>query len=233
METFVVVGASRGIGAAMVEALAEPGRRIIGVSRSPAFGECEGVRADLTTDEGIDAVVRAVGDGRLDALFFLGGTWEAGAFTNDYDFLRSPRAETRGVIATNLVAPILLAQALAPSLARAANGRIVLIGALSGRDGAATVEVANTASKFGLRGAAQALEKALVPLGIAVTVVNPGNVATDEVLADLAAGRMDGPAPIPLADLAATLSAVLSLSRDAGIREIDIAQRLRSVRAHG
>ncbi|MEL6198515.1 MAG: SDR family NAD(P)-dependent oxidoreductase, partial [Pseudomonadota bacterium] len=183
------------------------------------------VTADIATETGVNAVVEAVGDAVLDALLFTGGTWEAGAFTGGYRFADSPVAETRQVIGVNLIAPILLAQALAPALARSANPRILLIGSLSGRDGGATVEVANTASKFGLRGAAQALEIALREQSVAVTVLNPGNLATDEVIDDIAEGRFEDQVPIPLRDLLACIDLVLALSPDATLREIDLAQK--------
>ena len=77
------------------------------------------------------------------------------------------------VVAVNLTAPILLAQGLTPNLAQADNARIILIGSTSGLPNSATVEVANTASKFGLLGAAVALNLSLRSYGIATTVINP------------------------------------------------------------
>jgi 3-oxoacyl-[acyl-carrier protein] reductase len=223
-KNIVIAGASRGIGAAAALHLDPTTARLMAVSRTRAVAG-EWIEADLATDAGIDRVVDAVGDASLDALLYLGGTWERGAFTDAYRFLDSPPDETRHIIAVNLVAAILLAQRLAPALGRAANPRIVLIGSLSGRDGGATPEVANTASKFGLRGAAQALALSLHPLGIGVTVINPGNLATPEVETDIAEGRFGAQMPIPMADLLRTLDLVLSLSPDAVPAEIDLAQK--------
>jgi NAD(P)-dependent dehydrogenase (short-subunit alcohol dehydrogenase family) len=218
----LVVGGSRGIGAAAAVHLVAQGHDVLAVSRGPAVAGTW-VRADVTTDAGIAAIVAAVGDGALDALLYLGGTWEEGAFTDAFRFDASPPEETRRVIAANLVAPILLAQALAPALRRSANPRIVLMGALTSKDKAASPEVANTASKFGLRGAAQSLTQALPGMG--VTVVNPGNVATPEVEADIAAGRFGAQVPIPMADLLSALDFVLSCSADTTVAEIDLHQR--------
>ncbi|MGY6547848.1 MAG: SDR family NAD(P)-dependent oxidoreductase [Roseinatronobacter sp.] len=222
--TILIVGASRGIGAAAARHFGPRTRRLIAVSRTPAVAG-EWLSADLATDAGLDKVTKAVGDGPLDALLYLGGTWEQGAFTESYRFLASPTQEIRTVIAVNLIAPILLCRTLAPALRRAPNPRIVLIGALSGRDGGATPEVANTASKFGLRGAAQALSLSLHPMGIGVTVINPGNVATPEVECDIAEGRLDAQVPIPVADLLATLDHVLALGPHTVPAEIDLAQK--------
>ncbi|GAB5470919.1 MAG: SDR family oxidoreductase [Rhodospirillales bacterium] len=221
---YLIVGASSGIGAAVAAHLAAQGHELFTASRRPAVPGTW-IEADVSGDAGIDAICAALGDAPLDGLLFLGGTWEEGAFTGGYDFLRSSRAETRNVIAVNLVAPILLAQALAGNLAKAGNPRIVLIGSLSGLDRSASVEVANSASKYGLRGAAQALSIALQDLAIGVTVINPGNVATAEVEADIADGRFGPQIPLPLSDLRRTLDYVLALSADAVPEEINLAQK--------
>lgn len=220
--TMVLVGASRGIGAAAARHLAPRVGRLVTVSRSPAAAG-EWVAADVGTDEGVARVAAAVGDAALDALLFLGGTWEADAFTEAYRFADSPPSEIRDVIGVNLVAPILLAQTLAPALARAAKPRVVLMGALYAH-GPVGPEVANTASKFGLEGAALALQVSLGPLGIGVTLINPGNVATAEVEADVAEGRFADQVPIPLADVTAAIDFALAISGDAVARRIDLAQ---------
>jgi NAD(P)-dependent dehydrogenase (short-subunit alcohol dehydrogenase family) len=218
----LVVGGSRGIGAAAAAYLVAQGHDVLAASRGPAVAGTW-LRADVATDSGILAIVAAVGATSLDAFLYLGGTWEEGAFTDAFHFETSPPDETRRVIDVNLVAPILLAQALAPALRRAPNPRIVLMGALSSKDNAASPEVANTASKFGLRGAAQALSQALP--GIGVTVINPGNVATPEVESDIAEGRFGPQVPIPMADLLSALDFVLSCSAATTIAEIDLHQR--------
>lgn len=219
---YLLCGASRGLGAAAARHLAAAGADLLSVSRGePVAGTW--VRADLATPGGLDAVAAAVGEGPLDALLYLGGTWEAGAFTPAYAFEASPEAEAQAVLAANLLAPLALARRLAPALRRAANPRIVLMGALSGQPGRATPEVANTASKAGLLGAAAALRLSLP--GIGVSVLNPGNVATPEVEADIREGRFGLQRPIPLSDLLACLDLVLALSPDSTVEVIDLAQR--------
>ena len=223
-ETMLIIGASRGIGAAVASHLSPRDIELLTVSRSPApIGKW--IEADVSTPAGIARVVEAVGERTLDALLYLGGVWEEGAFTDAYDFRASSDAETRFVLGVNLVAPIELTKLLVPNLALSANPRAVFIGSLSGLDNAASAEVANTASKFGLRGAVQAMRLALSGQGIAFTVINPDNVATAEVEADIAEGRFVEQTPIPLADLTAAVDFALAMSPASEIAEINLAQR--------
>ena len=209
--TDLVIGSSRGIGAAAALHLASKGAKILSVSRSPApVGTW--IKANIATSEGVERVIKAVGDRPLDGLLFLGGAWEKGAFTEDYSFLDSPTSETLQIIAVNLTAPILLAQGLAGNFATSNNGRIILMGSMSGVPNTATPEVANTAAKFGLQGAAEALNLSLRSHGIATTVINPDNVATPEIENDIAAGRFGEQVPIPMDDLNKTIEYVLSMS---------------------
>lgn len=169
----VVVGASRGIGAAVARHFAQKGDRVFSISRNqPVAGEW--IQADISTSEGIQLVADTIGEAVLDAFLFMGGVWEDGAFTEQYDFLKSSDRETRYVIAVNTIAPIELTKQLTENLIKSNNPRAIFIGSLSGLDNSATIEVANTASKFGLRGAAQALKIALRDRKIGVTVINPG-----------------------------------------------------------
>ncbi|MEO1190313.1 MAG: SDR family oxidoreductase [Pseudomonadota bacterium] len=229
-ERILLCGASRGIGAAVAQHLADRGAGLISVSRTPAVAG-HWVQADLSTPEGIATTVAAVGSEPLDALLYLGGVWETGAFTEAYDFQESPDAESRFLLAVNLVAPIELVKALAGNLAAAPNPRVIAVGSTSGLENRASPEVANTASKFGLRGALQALRLALRGRGIAFTLLNPANVATDEVLADIEDGSFSPQEPIPLSDLIASINLLLSLSPASEVIQLDIGQRWGGQRA--
>ncbi|MEM7733687.1 MAG: SDR family oxidoreductase [Pseudomonadota bacterium] len=213
MARYLIVGGSRGIGKACAEHLAGQGHDILSVSRTPSETG-QWIKADVSSAQDMHHVVEAVGDEVLDGLLYLGGIWEEGAFTDAYDFLKSPVEEMQRVIAVNLTAPILLAQGLVGPLSRSDNARIVLMGSISGLENSGGREVANTASKFGLRGAAEALNASLRPHGIATTVINPANVATLDVFEDIAQGDFGPQIPIPMEDMTATLDYILRLSRD-------------------
>jgi NAD(P)-dependent dehydrogenase (short-subunit alcohol dehydrogenase family) len=219
--TVLVAGASRGIGLAVSEYLEPKVNRLLAVSRT-ASSIGEWVRADLTHLADVEIVKQAIGSDTLDALLYMGGTWETNAFTSQYCFETCSDEDIARVIAVNLTAPIRLVKALLPALRRSDNPKIVLMGALSGRDNFPGREVANSASKFGLRGAVHALREELRSQQIGVTIINPGNVGTPEVLADLAEESLLGGHAIPLADLLKIIDCVLSLSRSTCIKEIDV-----------
>lgn len=220
MRRIVIAGASRGIGSAVAAHLAARGDEVIALSRGAApHGRWVG--CDFSVSAEIAGLPERIG-GPVDALLYTGGVWEEGAFTEAYRFPACPPEETARVIAVNLTAPIQLTQALLPLMPKGA--RVICIGSLSALDNTATAEVANSASKYGLRGAAQALALTLHPMGIGVSVINPGNVATEEVEADIAEGRFHAQIPIPMADLLSAFDFALSLSPASVAREINLGQ---------
>lgn len=224
MKTMLIVGGSRGIGRAVAEYYADKVEQLFCVSRSPSpVGDW--IEADVSKQEGLEAVAVALGERPLDAFLFLGGVWETGAFTESYDFQLSSFEEIDFVLAVNLTAPIKLAKLLLSNLQASENPRVLVIGSLDALDNCAGRQVANSASKYGLRGAIHALQRELGKAGISFTVVNPGNVDTPEVLEDIQTGAFGPQVPIPMADLVKVIDCTLSLSRNAYVPEVNIAQR--------
>ena len=216
----LVVGASGGVGTAVAEYLSSRTKELITVSRSPSIGKW--ISADLSNLTGIKIVAEAMENSPLDAILYMGGTWETKAFTSEYSFEQCSDKDIENVIAVNLLAPIYLVKYLLPALRRAENPKIVFMGALSGLDNFPGREVANTASKFGLRGVVHALREELRPDRIAVTIINPGNIATPEVLEDLQQAEQSASNAIPIADLLCVIDCILSLSNSTCIKEIQI-----------
>jgi 3-oxoacyl-[acyl-carrier protein] reductase len=223
-KTFLVIGASSGIGAETARHFVHRGDRVLAVSRRPAVAG-EWIKADISTSDGIKQLLRKIGTAPIDALLFMGGVWEHGAFTENFNFRNSSDAETRQVIAVNLIAPIEITKGISANLCSSPNPRAIFVGSLSGLDNQASREVANTASKFGLRGAIQALRLALPETRIGFTVINPGNVATPEVQADIDAGRFHEQTPIPIIDLISAVEWILSLSSDTEVGDINLIQK--------
>ena len=216
----LIAGASRGIGAAVAEHLLPRTAELITVSRTPAYGNW--IAADLSSQSGIEIVQQAIANSSLDTLLYMGGTWEQQAFTSQYALETCSDADIERVIAVNLLAPIRLVKSLLPALKKADNPKIIFMGALSGLDNFPAREVANSASKFGLRGVVHALREELRPHRIGVTIINPGNVATPEVLEDLRQAGQPETNAIPISDLLNVIDCVLALSRSTCIKEIQL-----------
>jgi short-subunit dehydrogenase len=154
--TALLTGAGGGIGAAMARALADAGVRLLLVGRTAAplqtlatelGGAHQVLVADLATEDGRDSVQRycaALPDG-LDILVNNAGISDFGAFETQ------PPARLQELIGTNLLAPMLLTQALLPALRRAPRGLIVNVGSAFGAIGHPGF-AAYCAGKFGLRG---------------------------------------------------------------------------------
>lgn len=223
-KNIIVVGSSRGIGLELTNHLIKLGHNVCGVSRSVSKG-CEWIEGDISTAEGISAVCDKIAQRPIDMLIFSAGIWEEKGFMPDFSFLATNDIETRNIMSINVVAPIEISKRLAPNLSKSVNPRAIYLGAMSGVENVATDQVAYSASKFALRGAIQGLRKALKSEGIGFTVINPGNVATEEVLSDINNGSFQEQQPIPLADICSTVDWLLSLSHYVEVGDVNLTQK--------
>ncbi len=229
MANLLILGASRGLGAAFAGYVPGPGDVVwlVARSRPEMLDRDDGVtrlwvQADLSLETAAAEIKAALGETRLDALLYNAGIWEDGAFGGGYRFEDSPLAETQRLLAVNLSSAILCVQALLPNLRKSDNAKIILIGSTSGLENVQDREVAYVASKFGLRGAAYALRESLRADRIAVTCINPGYFVTgipyergvEAVLAETSG--------IPMHDLVALVRCLLTLSRGSCVKEIDM-----------
>jgi NAD(P)-dependent dehydrogenase (short-subunit alcohol dehydrogenase family) len=175
----LVTGASSGIGEASALRLARAGWRVLAGVRAAADGErlravggeqLEPVTIDVTDPATIAAVAEHLGEEPLRALVNNAGT----ALAMPLEFL--PLDQLRGQLEVNLVGHLAVTQALLPNL-RAARGRIVNVGSIAGRS-ALPFLGAYAASKHALEAFTDSLRVELRPFGIAVTVIEPGTIAT-------------------------------------------------------
>jgi NAD(P)-dependent dehydrogenase (short-subunit alcohol dehydrogenase family) len=175
----LVTGASSGIGQATALRLARSGWRVLAGVRAEADGErlhaaagegLEPVTIDVTEAASIAAAAEALGNAPLHGLVNNAGT----ALAMPLEFL--PLDQLRGQLEVNLVGHVAVTQALLPNL-RSARGRIVNVGSIAGRS-ALPFLGAYAASKHALEAVTDAWRVELRPFGIAVTIVEPGTIAT-------------------------------------------------------
>src|SRR3954470_17394124 len=179
--TALVTGGSRGIGAAIAQAFLGAGARGIICARKPDELEatterlgCEGIRADLSTLDGVQALADAVAErtDRLDVLVNnAGATW--GAPLEEF-----PEAGWDKVMALNVKAMHYLTTACLPLLRAAASedgpARVINIGSIDGLMAPMTENYAYSASKAAVHQLTRHLARRLAPEHILVNAIAPG-----------------------------------------------------------
>jgi NAD(P)-dependent dehydrogenase (short-subunit alcohol dehydrogenase family) len=202
----VVTGASAGIGKACASRLAAAGWSVTGASRRGSAeagwtGLVMDVDSDASVSDGIADVVKK--EGRIDALVAAAGWGVAGAAED------TTIAEAKAQFETNFWGCARVVQAVLPYMRAQGGGRIVLISSLGGVIGI-PFQAYYTASKFALEGFGEALAYEVAPFGVHVTLVQPGNIATDFTASRLLAkgGEADS------AYAAAMTKAVSAMERD-------------------
>lgn len=231
MSNLLITGGSRGLGHGFALGLPAAGDQVwlVARSRPASLDQQDGVvrhwiQADLAQPSAASQLAAALGDQPLDLLLYNAGIWEHNAFSSGYDFTQVDIAETQQVINVNLLSAITCVTALAPHLRRAGAGKVVLIGSTSGLENNRQPELAYNASKFGLRGLAQALRQTLRRDGIGVTCLNPGSICTSlpyEQGRDAVVKRY-GKNLLPMHDLVALVRCVMQLSSATNVSEIDV-----------
>lgn len=183
MKTVVITGASSGIGRATALRLARGGFRVFAGYRdevdaaslaAEATGELEPLSIDVADADQIAAAAARVGEA-------AGGQGLWGLVNNAGIAIPGPVEslpidDLRRALEVNLVGQIAVTQALLPTLRRA-RGRVVNMTSVGGRVGTPFM-VAYHASKFGLEGTSDALRRELAGVGVEVSAVEPGSIAT-------------------------------------------------------
>ncbi|MFJ3928573.1 SDR family NAD(P)-dependent oxidoreductase [Streptomyces sp. NPDC090022] len=180
MRIVAVTGAGTGIGRATARAFAAEGAHVIAVGRraEPLAETAAGhdritpLIADITAAGGPELIVRTALEtyGRLDVLVNNAGVVHSGAFGS---LGPEPIASQ---IATNLTAPILLAQAALPSLT-ASGGVIVNVSTSVGQRAWPGSSV-YAATKTALETLTRSWAVELAPHGVRVVAVAPGAIDT-------------------------------------------------------
>jgi 3-oxoacyl-[acyl-carrier protein] reductase len=203
----LVTGASRGIGRAIASRLAERGATVVAAARGDHADECvaaltarglkaEALSLDVTDTAALEKVPAAIvaRHGALNIVVSNAG------ITRDQLLMRMKRDEWEAVIATNLTATFVLAQAAMRPMLKQRGGRIVAISSVVGQMGNAG-QTNYAASKAGLIGFAKALAREVASRAITVNVVAPGLVETDMTRAVNEKTQVDWAAQIPLGRL--------------------------------
>jgi NADP-dependent 3-hydroxy acid dehydrogenase YdfG len=217
----LVTGASRGIGAAIAQALAPTHNLLLGGRDTDALKAVAagllGARAWPVELTDFAALADAVaGIDRLDVLVHSAGIGPLGTVAD------SPAEQWRQTFEVNVVAVAELTRLLLPAL-RAARGLVVCINSGAGftaRPGWGSY----AASKFALRAFADALRAEEAAHGVRVTSVHPGRTDTDMQRAVVAheGGDYDGRRFLRPESVAQAVLLAVTASSDADVTELSI-----------
>lgn len=182
-QVWLITGASRGLGWALAEAALGAGHQVLAGVRRPErladaerrYGDRIRVQAlDVTDPAAAKAAVEATTRefGRLDVLVNNAGYGDVGSVED------TPLEEIRAQIETNLFGVIWLTKAAIPVMREQRAGRIIQISSVGGRVGAMG-RAAYSAAKWGVEGFSEAVSREIAPLGVKLTIIEPGGFRTE------------------------------------------------------
>jgi NAD(P)-dependent dehydrogenase (short-subunit alcohol dehydrogenase family) len=182
MRVWFITGASRGFGALIAEQALAVGDAVVATARDPStitarLGSHErllATRLDVTNEaEAHQAAGAAVKKfGRIDVLVNNAGYGLLGAIEE------ASAEETSKLFGTNVFGLLGVTRAILPQMRRQRSGHIINLSSVGGYAGYPGWGVYG-ATKFAVEGISEALAGEVAPLGIHVTVVEPGFFRTD------------------------------------------------------
>ncbi|MFD5019860.1 SDR family NAD(P)-dependent oxidoreductase [Paenibacillus sp. NPDC058367] len=231
MRNYLILGASKGLGDAFVKGLPEYGDRVWIVSRSRpgSLDLNDGIKrvwiaVDLSGPDAAQVLSKGIQTEKIDVLVYNVGIWEKEGFEDHYTFDKDKTSDIANIINVNITSTITCIQAVLPNLRQSEAGKIILIGSTAGLDHTNNAQVSFVASKFGLRGITHALREHVRKDGIAVTCVNPGELAAEipyEDGAEKAIAEYSG-TRIPVQDIVSIVKCIVNLSSASCVKEIHI-----------
>jgi NAD(P)-dependent dehydrogenase (short-subunit alcohol dehydrogenase family) len=182
-KVWFITGTSKGFGRVWAEAALERGDRVAATARDVstvrALEERYGDRAlalalDVTEKSAVAAAVAQTIErfGRIDVAINNAGYGLFGAVEEVSE------AEARAQMETNFFGALWVTQAVLPQMREQKSGHIIQVSSIGGVNAFPTIGMYH-ASKWALEGFSQSLAAEVAPMGIFVTLVEPGGYATD------------------------------------------------------
>lgn len=180
---WLITGSSRGLGRALAQAVLAAGHSLIATARSTTdlaalvdqYGErVRAVSLDVTDPVSARAAVQeaVVTFGRLDVLVNNAG------YGNVASIEEGDADDFRAQIETNFFGVANVTRAAIPVMRAQGAGHILQISSIGGRAGSPGL-AAYQSAKWAVEGFSEVLAKEVQPLGIKVTIVEPGGFRTD------------------------------------------------------
>ena len=183
-KTWLITGSSRGFGWELTKAALERGDRVVATARRPEqldelvpkYGD--GLRAvalDVTDTAAARGAVQVAVDefGALDVVVNNAG------YAISAPIEETPDDDFRAQIETNLFGVVNVTKAALPVLHQQGSGHFIQFSSIGGRVGGTPGMGAYQAAKFAVEGFSEVLSTEVKPLGIRVTIIEPGGFRTD------------------------------------------------------
>jgi NAD(P)-dependent dehydrogenase (short-subunit alcohol dehydrogenase family) len=182
-KVFFLTGSTRGLGRQIAKAALAAGHSLVATARRPEaladlatrYGaQVLPVALDVADSDAAEAAVAAGVEafGRLDVVVNNAG------YANLASVEDITREDFRDQIDTNLFGVVNVTKAALPVLRRQGGGRIIQVSSIGGRLATAGLSAYQTA-KWAVGGFSEVLAKEVEPLGIKVTILEPGGMQTD------------------------------------------------------
>jgi len=182
-KVWLITGSTRGLGRALAEAVLAAGHRLVATGRDPGqlkdlvgrYGDrVRAITLGVTSEQGaIAAVAEAIkAFGRLDVVANNAGYGDVCPIED------MSMAEFRAQIETNLFGVVHVTKAAIPFMREQGSGHILQFSSVGGRIGPIG-RAAYAAAKWGVEGFSEVLSKEVGPLGVKVTIIEPGGFRTD------------------------------------------------------
>ena len=182
-QVFFLTGSSRGLGRKVAEGVLAAGHQLVATARQPAsladLAEQYGdqilpVALDVTDPAAAEAAVAAgvAAFGRIDVVVNNAGYANLAAVED------ITAEDFRQQIDANLLGVVNVTKAALPVLRAQGSGRILQVSSIGGRLATAGLAAYQTA-KWAVGGFSEVLAREVAPLGIKVTVLEPGGMQTD------------------------------------------------------
>jgi 3-oxoacyl-[acyl-carrier protein] reductase len=179
----LVTGASRGIGRAIAERLADDGFFVVGTATSDAGADSisvylgekgRGIKLDVSDVGSIAEVMKAINDEFGTPTILVNNA----GITRDNLLMRMKDDEWDDIINTNLTSVFRMSKAVLRGMMKAKTGRIINISSVVGFTGNAG-QANYAAAKAGMVGFAKSMAKEVGSRNITVNTVAPGFIDTD------------------------------------------------------
>lgn len=182
-KVWLITGSTRGLGRALAEAVLAAGHKLVATGRDPGqlkslvgrYGDqIRAVALDVTSEQAATgAAAEAIkAFGRLDVVANNAGYGDVCPIED------MRMAEFRAQVETNLFGVVHVTKAAIPFMREQGSGHILQFSSIGGRIGPIG-RAAYAAAKWGVEGFSEVLSKEVGPLGVKVTIIEPGGFRTD------------------------------------------------------